>query len=103
VPANKEHIKLGYEAAAGDLLEVSFGTLEHPALLQHRAQGLHGVRQAANSAAYRLPARLRFDCSNPAALLKTADRAIQCARTEPNAREHLDVFHDCVPVLISIG
>lgn len=28
VPVNKEHIKLGYEASAGDLLEVAFGTVD---------------------------------------------------------------------------
>jgi hypothetical protein len=51
----------------------------------------------------RLPAGLGFDTSNPAAFLKAADRTIQRAWAEPNAREDLDIFHDCVPVLIPIG
>src|SRR5438105_1127757 len=51
----------------------------------------------------RLPARLRFNSSNPAAFLKTADRAIQCPRAEPNTSESLDIFHDCVAVLVSVG
>ena len=51
----------------------------------------------------RLPAGPRFNGSNPAAFLKTADRAIQRSRAEPNAREGLDVFHDGVPVLIAVG
>src|SRR6266576_3604249 len=51
----------------------------------------------------RLPAILGFNSSNPAAVLKTADRAISRARAEPNAREDLDIFHDCVAVFIPIG
>jgi hypothetical protein len=51
----------------------------------------------------RLPAGIRFNCSDPAAFFKTADRAIQRPWAELNAREELDIFHDCVAVLISIG
>ena len=61
------------------------------------------MRAAFSGDPIRLPAGLRFNSSNPAAFLKTADRAVQRAGAEPHAREDLDIFHNCVAVLIPIG